>query len=75
MVLVAPDPGRHHRWPGATGRISKGATLEGIDLRTAFLFTLVGVVGYIAYHDPSLGTALVVALGVGLFADQFLRRR
>ncbi|MCG0285388.1 hypothetical protein [Streptomyces sp. PSAA01] len=49
--------------------------MEGIDLRTAFLFTLVGVVGYIAYHDPSLGTALVVALGVGLFADQFLRRR
>jgi hypothetical protein len=49
--------------------------LEGIDLRTAFLLTLVGVVGYIAYHDPSLGTALVVALGFGLFADHFLRRR
>ncbi|PSK58396.1 hypothetical protein B0E38_01421 [Streptomyces sp. 111WW2] len=75
MVLVAPNPGRHHRWSGTTCCLLKGATLEGIDLRTAFLFTLVGVVGYIVYHDPSLGTALVVALGFGLFADQFLRRR
>lgn len=72
--LGGTQSGYHLRRPGRTGRI-EGVTLDGIDLRTAFLFTLVVLVGYIAYHDPSLGTALVVALGFGLFADHFLRRR
>lgn len=48
--------------------------MEGIDLRTAFLLSLVAAVGYIAYRNPALGTALAVALAFGLFADHFLRR-
>ncbi|WP_307038934.1 hypothetical protein [Streptomyces achromogenes] len=48
--------------------------MEGIDLRTAFLLSLVAVVGYIAYQNPAAGTALAVALAFGLFADHFLRR-
>ncbi|MFI0915587.1 hypothetical protein [Streptomyces abikoensis] len=48
--------------------------MDGIDLRTAFLFTLVAVATYIAYRNPALGTAAAVALAVGLFADHFLRR-
>lgn len=49
--------------------------MDGIDLRTAFLFTLVAVVSYVTYQNPSLGSALAVALGFGLFADHFLRNR
>jgi hypothetical protein len=49
--------------------------LEGIDLRTAFLFAVAAVVGYVVYQNPPLGTALVVALGFGFFVDHFLRRR
>lgn len=49
--------------------------MEGIDLRIAFLFTVIAVVGYVVYQNPRLGTALVVALGFGLFVDHFLRRR
>lgn len=48
--------------------------MEGIDLRTAFLLSLVAAVGYIAYRNPALGTALAVAPAFGLFADHFLRR-
>ncbi|MFF8646508.1 hypothetical protein [Streptomyces sp. NPDC015345] len=48
--------------------------MEGIDLRTAFVFTLVAAVGYITYRNPEIGTAAAVALAFGLFADHFLRR-
>ena len=49
--------------------------MDGIDVRTAFLFSLVAVVGYIAYQKPALGTDLAVALTFGLFADHYLRRQ
>lgn len=48
--------------------------MDGIDLRTAFLFTLVAVAAYMAYRDPALGVAIAVALAAGLFLDHFLRR-
>jgi hypothetical protein len=49
--------------------------MEGIDLRTAFVFTLVAVAAYATYRNPQLGAAVAVALAFGLFADHFLRRR
>ncbi|MGW0882539.1 hypothetical protein [Streptomyces sp. NPDC002671] len=48
--------------------------MEGIDLHTAFVFTLVAVVGYTAHRNPALGTATAVTLAFGLFADHFPRR-
>jgi hypothetical protein len=48
--------------------------MDGIELRTAFLISLVTAVSYIAYRNPDMGTALTVALAFGLFADRFLRR-
>lgn len=52
----------------------EGLIVDGIDLRTAFLFTLVAAAAYVAYRDPALGVAIAVALSVGLFLDHFLRR-
>ncbi|MFK0108640.1 hypothetical protein [Streptomyces sp. NPDC091217] len=73
-VAKALNPRRRLHWPARLVAPERGVTLEGIDLRTAFLLSLVAVVGYIAYQNPALGTSLAVALAFGLFADHFLRR-
>ncbi|MFH8684251.1 hypothetical protein [Streptomyces lydicus] len=74
-VAKAPQQMRQHASQQRLATPKGEAALQGIDLRTAFVFALVTAVGYIAYQKPAIGSALAVALAFGLFADHFLRRQ